>query len=90
MCESEVYQYQNALGFIGSMASLAVSVLAQDVQTKGTIGGHVFGCYRRLPCPGAKIVVSGQTGERTGTTNQNGIFKFDTLNFLGTYTVRVL
>ena len=38
--------------------------------------------------PGAKIVVTGQTGERTGTTNENGIFRIENLE-PGTYTVRV-
>ena len=65
----------------------AVSVLAQDVQTKGTIGGTVSDATGAA-VSGAKIVVSGQTGERTGTTNENGIFKIDNLD-PGSYTVRV-
>src|ERR1700741_2037887 len=65
----------------------AVSVLAQDVQTKGTIGGTVSDAAGAA-VPGAKIVVTGQTGERTGTTNENGIFKINNLD-PGTYTVRV-
>ncbi|HEY0762415.1 MAG TPA: carboxypeptidase regulatory-like domain-containing protein [Pyrinomonadaceae bacterium] len=65
----------------------AVSVLAQDVQTKGTIGGTITDAAGAA-LPGAKIVVTGQTGERTGTTNDSGIFRIENLE-PGTYTVRV-
>jgi hypothetical protein len=65
----------------------AASVLAQDVQTKGTIGGTVTD-PAGAAVPGAKIVVAGQTGERTGTTNESGIFRIDNLE-PGNYTVRV-
>ena len=56
----------------------AVSVLAQDVQTKGMIGGTVTDATGAA-VPGAKIVVTGQTGERTGTTNDSGIFRIENL-----------
>jgi hypothetical protein len=65
----------------------AATVLAQDVQTKGMIGGTVSDATGAA-VPGAKIVVTGQTGERTGTTNDSGIFRIDNLE-PGTYTVRV-
>ncbi|HKR22441.1 MAG TPA: carboxypeptidase regulatory-like domain-containing protein, partial [Pyrinomonadaceae bacterium] len=65
----------------------AASVLAQDVQTKGTIGGTVTDAAGAA-IPGATITVSGQTGTRTGTTNDSGIFRIDNLE-PGTYTVRV-
>ncbi len=65
----------------------AVSAVAQDVQTKGMIGGTVTDATGAA-LPGAKIVVTGQTGERTGTTNDTGIFRIDNLE-PGTYTVRV-
>src|SRR5215510_4099509 len=65
----------------------AVSVLGQDVQTKGTIGGTVTDATGAA-VPGAKVTVTGQTGERTGTTNESGIFRIDNLE-PGTYTVRV-
>jgi hypothetical protein len=65
----------------------AASVLAQDVQTKGMIGGTVTDATGAA-VPGAKIVVTGQTGERTGTTNESGIFRIENLE-PGTYTVRV-
>ncbi|HJY28262.1 MAG TPA: carboxypeptidase regulatory-like domain-containing protein, partial [Pyrinomonadaceae bacterium] len=65
----------------------AVSVLGQDVQTKGMIGGTVTDATGAA-VPGAKVVVTGQTGERTGTTNEGGIFRIENLE-PGTYTVRV-
>ena len=65
----------------------AVSVFVQDVQTKGMIGGTVTDATGAA-VPGAKIVVTGQTGERTGTTNENGIFRIENLE-PGTYTLRV-
>src|ERR1044072_664423 len=64
-----------------------VNVLAQDVQTKGMIGGVVTDATGAA-VPGARIVVTGQTGERTGTTNDSGIFRIENLE-PGTYTVRV-
>ena len=65
----------------------AVSVLGQDVQTKGMIGGNVTDATGAA-VHGAKIVVTGQTGERNGTTNAEGIFRIENLE-PGTYTVRV-
>lgn len=41
----------------------AANVLAQDVQTKGMVGGTVTDSTGAA-VPGAKIVVTGQTGER--------------------------
>jgi hypothetical protein len=51
------------------------------------IGGNVTDAAGAA-IPGAKIVVTGQTGERTGTTNDGGIFRVENLE-PGTYTVRV-
>jgi hypothetical protein len=56
----------------------AVSVLGQDVQTKGMIGGTVTDATGAA-VPGAKIVITGQTGERNGTTNDSGIFRIENL-----------
>src|SRR4030095_7930444 len=68
--------------------SLAVSsVLAQDVLTKGSIGGTVADSTGAA-IPGAKVTITGQTGERTETTNESGIFKVDNLT-PGSYTVKV-
>jgi uncharacterized surface anchored protein len=65
--------------------SLAVSsVLAQDVLTKGSIGGTVTDSTGAA-IPGAKVTITGQTGGRTETTNENGTFKVDNL-IPGNYT----
>jgi hypothetical protein len=68
------------LGLAGSAA------FAQDV-TKGMIGGTVTDSTGAT-VPGAKVTVSGQTGERTETSNENGVFRIDNLT-PGTYTVKV-
>src|ERR1041384_1642344 len=65
----------------------AASVLGQDVQTKGMIGGTVTDTTGAA-VPGAKVLVTGQTGERTGTTNDGGVFRIENLE-PGTYSVRV-
>ena len=51
----------------------AASVMAQDVQTKGFIGGTVTD-PAGAAVPGATVTVTGQTGTRTGTTNESAIF----------------
>src|SRR5690349_4174319 len=74
--------------FVACCLSLAAaSVLAQDVQTKGTIGGTITDTTGAA-VPNARVVVTGQTGERTGTSNESGIFRIDNLE-PGTYNVRV-
>src|SRR5690349_21539939 len=65
----------------------AASVLGQDVQTKGTIGGTVTDATGAA-VPGARVIVTGQTGERNGTTNETGVFRIENLE-PGTYSVRV-
>ena len=65
----------------------ATAVLGQDVQTKGSIGGTVTDATGAA-LPGAKVTITGQTGERSETTNESGIFKVDNLT-PGTYNVRV-
>jgi Carboxypeptidase regulatory-like domain len=65
----------------------ASAVLAQDVQTKGSIGGTVTDATGAA-LPGAKVTVTGPTGQRTETTNESGIFRVDNLT-PGTYTVKV-
>src|SRR5215218_7022211 len=74
--------------FVACCLSLAAaSVLAQDVQTKGMIGGTITD-VAGAAVPGARIVVTGQTGERTANTNESGIFRIENLE-PGTYNVRV-
>ena len=69
------------------LALAASSAFGQDVQTKGTIGGTVTD-PAGAAVPGAKITVTGPQVERTGTTNDGGIFRIDNLE-PGTYAVRV-
>src|SRR5215208_185850 len=69
------------------MSFAAATVLAQDVQTKGMIGGTITD-VAGASVPGARVVVTGQTGQRNGTSNENGIFRIENLE-PGTYTVRV-
>src|SRR5258705_5253948 len=68
------------LGLAGSVA------FAPDV-TKGTIGATV------TDSPGAsvlgeKVTATGQTGDRTEATNENGVFRIENLT-PGTYNVKV-
>ncbi len=65
----------------------AASVMAQDVLTKGSIGGTITDAAGAA-LPGATITATGQTGTRTATTNDDGVFKIDNLE-RGTYNVRV-
>jgi hypothetical protein len=75
--------------FISNHLSELVSstALAQDVLTKGSIGGTVTDATGAA-VPGAKVTVTGQTGERTETSNESGVFRVDNLT-PGTYTVKV-
>lgn len=62
-------------------------VHAQDVLTKGTIGGTITD-VNGAAIPGARVIVTGQTGERTGNSNESGIFRIENL-VPGNYNVRV-
>jgi hypothetical protein len=63
------------------------SSFAQDVQTKGAIGGTVTDSTGAA-VPGAKVTVTGGTGERTESANENGVFRIDNLT-PGTYSIKV-
>jgi hypothetical protein len=65
----------------------AAGVFAQDVQTKGQIGGTITDATGAA-LPGATITVTGRTGTRTATTSESGIFRIDNLD-PGTYNVKV-
>jgi len=69
------------------MTFAATAAIAQDVQTKGSIGGTVTDATGAA-VPGAKVTVTGQTGERTETASESGVFRIDNL-IPGTYNVRV-
>ena len=60
---------------------------AQDVQTKGSIGGTVVD-QNGAVIPGAKVSVTGPTGERSLVTNGDGLFALENL-IPGTYIVKV-
>ena len=65
----------------------AANVHAQDVLTKGTIGGTVTDAAGAA-IPGATITVTGPQVQRSATSNDSGVFRVENLE-PGTYTVRV-
>lgn len=69
-----------------SLGWYAVSALAQ-VATTGNIAGTVTD-QNGAAVPGATVTVSGPLGEKTATTDGNGLFRVDSL-IPGTYNVKV-
>src|SRR6266700_8179190 len=69
--------------FIG----LATTVFPQDIQTRGSIGGTVTDANGGA-IPGATVTVTGALGERTTTTESNGVFNVENL-VPGRYSVKV-
>ena len=64
-----------------SFASLCLAVsaiVAQDIQTRGSINGEVKD-KNGAAIVGATVKVTGQTGERTTTTNDQGLFAVENL-----------
>lgn len=76
-----------SLSIAACLSLAALTVLGQDVQTKGFIGGTVTD-PAGAAVPGAKVTATGQQVERSATTNDSGIFRIENLD-PGTYTVRV-
>jgi carboxypeptidase family protein len=68
------------------VALASTAVFAQEVTT-GSIGGTVSDSSGAA-IPGAKIVITGPTGERTAVTNEQGAFNVDGL-IPGSYSVKV-
>src|SRR5215471_12428681 len=68
-------------------ALVSASALAQDVQTKGSIGGTVVD-QNGATIPAAAVTITGAEGERTATTDGSGIFVVENLT-PGTYVVKV-
>jgi hypothetical protein len=68
---------------------LAPAVWAQDILTKGSIGGTVVDANGAV-VPNAKVTISGttSTGDRTVTTSEEGVFTVDNL-IPGRYNVKV-
>jgi uncharacterized surface anchored protein len=64
-----------------------IAIVAQDIQTRGSINGEVKD-KNGAAIVGAAVKVTGQTGERTATTNDTGIVLRENL-VPGNYTVRV-
>jgi Carboxypeptidase regulatory-like domain len=60
--------------------------LAQDIATKGAISGRVTDAAGAV-IPGAKVVVSGETGTRAAAANEHGEFEVQNL-IPGNYTVK--
>src|SRR5262245_23266234 len=59
---------------------------AQDIITKGSIGGRVTDSAGAV-LPNASVTITGQAGSRTATTNQQGEFEVQNL-IPGSYTVK--
>src|SRR5213593_4676457 len=70
---------------LAAIGAVANPVSAQDIQTKGSIGGTVTD-VDGAALPGATITVTGALGERTTTADSNGVFAVDNL-IPGRYTV---
>lgn len=68
------------------VALASTAVFAQDVTT-GSIGGTVAD-VNGAGVPGAKVTVTGLTGDKTAVTNEQGGFEVDKL-IPGMYTVKV-
>lgn len=65
----------------------ALTAMAQDLQTKGSIRGSVTD-PNGAAVSGASVTVTGASGERTTTTNGDGVFEILNLN-PGNYTVKI-
>src|ERR1043166_9066401 len=63
------------------------AIVAQDIQTRGSINGDVKD-KNGAAIVGATVKITGQTGERTTTTNDQGLLNCENL-VPGNYTVRV-
>jgi len=72
-----------------SLLSLStVPAFAQgDIQTRGSIRGQVTD-PNGANVPGAKVTVTGPTGERTAATNDDGVYEVTNLT-PGVYTVKI-
>jgi Carboxypeptidase regulatory-like domain len=69
------------------IALAGTAAFAQDIQTKGSIGGVVTDVNGGA-LPNAKVTVEGQQASTTTQTNDQGVYKVDNL-LPGTYTVTV-
>jgi hypothetical protein len=72
---------------LGLLSLTALSAVAQDIQTKGSIRGTVTDPNGAV-ISGATVVVTGASGERTTTTNSEGAYEVANLT-PGSYTVKI-
>jgi len=76
-----------AFVFAVCLTLVAATAFAQDIQTKGSIGGQVVD-KNGAAIAGATVKVTGALGERTVTTGDSGLYTVENL-IPGNYTVRV-
>ncbi len=69
------------------LSLVSVPAFAQDIQTRGSISGQVVDT-NKAAVAGATVKVTGAEGERTVTTNDQGMYTVDNL-IPGTYKVRI-
>lgn len=69
------------------IALAGTAAFAQDIQTKGSIGGVVTDVNGGI-LPNAKVTIEGQQAATTTQTNDEGVYRVDNL-LPGTYTVTV-
>ena len=69
------------------MTIFVLQTTAQDIQTKGSVKGVVTDPNNAV-IPGAKVTVTGATGERTTTSDNNGTYEITNLN-PGVYQIKV-
>jgi hypothetical protein len=70
-----------------SFALASTTAFAQDIQTRGSIGGTVTDVNGGA-LPGATVTITGTEGVRTATAEASGVFVVDNL-LPGTYSVKV-
>lgn len=69
------------------MSFMALTSMAQDIQTRGSIKGEVNDSTGAAVA-GATVTVTGQTGQRTATTNSDGAFEVTNLS-PGVYSIKI-
>lgn len=70
-----------------SLALVSATAFAQDIQTRGSISGQVVDT-NKAAIAGATVKVTGPEGERSATTNDQGLYSVENL-IPGSYKVRV-
>lgn len=81
------WKFLLTLSVLCFLSLFAVSAPAQDITTRGSIRGTVTD-PNGADVPGAKVTVTGQAGERTATTNDEGVYEVANL-LPGVYTIKI-